>query len=240
MGDRENKIDYAPILKKRIREILIEKNWTVDDLIEKSGLSEDTIDNLYYGRSHDPRISTLLQLSEALGVSVNCLMGKCQHTSQERVLLKNYRGCGKHGKAIVELIAAYEFNAMRDKEDKNGNRLIPCIVPHGDIVHGIMYELSETVEIMTNVDDADIAIEMITNDFVPHFYKGDQLLFERRFPKHGEVGAFYNGKRLLIRQYLEEGKQYRLRCLHKKGYDIVLNHMNEINCMGTCVDVVRS
>ena len=64
-------------------------------------------------------------------------------------------------------------------------------------------------------------------------------MFENRFPSHGEKAAFYKGDRIYIRKFLEEGSQYRLKCLHNQDTDIILKRMDEVDYIGTCVDVVR-
>ena len=80
---------------------------------------------------------------------------------------------------------------------------------------------------------------MTNNDLVPVYCKGDIILIENRFPNNREYGAFFKDGRAYIRQYIEEDGQYRLRCLHKQGEDIILKRMDQIEYIGTCIDVVR-
>ena len=51
--------EYMPgkILSRRLQEILIDLNWTKEMLAEKSGLPFETIKNIYYGRTPDPKVS---------------------------------------------------------------------------------------------------------------------------------------------------------------------------------------
>ena len=105
---------------------------------------------------------------------------------------------------------------------------------------GIIYDACETIEIETSVSEAYVAIMMPTNTFAPYFCKGDVVLFENRFPADGEYAAFYRSDRAYIRKYMEEGKNYRLKCLHSQGEDIVLKRMDETEYIGTCCGVVRS
>lgn len=80
---------------------------------------------------------------------------------------------------------------------------------------------------------------MTTNDLAPAYCKGDILLFENRFPQNGEIGAFFRDGKVFIRKFCEEGNSYRLKCLHKQDVDIVLKRMDEVDYIGTCIDVVR-
>lgn len=226
------------MLGERVRQLSIEKGWTIQILAEKSKLKEETVRNIWYNKTPDPKLSTASAIADAFGITINCLMGHCSHTPQERVILRNYRSCGKHGKAIIELIARYEANTMRDRREGTAHE-IPCIFPQGNISKGIVYDICKTEEIITTVPEAYTAIQMTTNDLAPAYCKGDILLFENRFPQNGEIGAFFREGKVFIRKYCEEGNSYRLKCLHKQDADIILKRMDEVDYIGTCIDVVR-
>jgi len=228
------------ILSKRVQEILIELEWSKEMLAEKSGLPYETIKNIYYGKTPDPKISTVMAISDATGYSMNCLMGKCPHTPKEKAILRNYRSCGQHGKSIIELVAKYEAGSVKCERESFDKHLIPCLLPHGDIHKGIIYDTCETVEIETGTPEAYIAIKMTSNDLAPAYCKGDVILFENRFPSHEECAAFMRGDRVYIRRFIEEGGQYRLKCLHSRDSDIILRRMDEVQYIGTCCGVVRA
>lgn len=226
-------------LSERMHQLMNERGWSVQHVAKLAELPEETVKNIYYAKTPDPKISTIMKLSKAFNLSVNCLMGECSHTPQEKALLRNYRACGTHGKAIIELIAKYEAGAIKNERERKDKHKIPCIVPQGEIRKGIIYDLCETVEIETTVKEAYIAIQMTNNDLAPIYCKDDILLLENRFPAHGEKAAFYMGDRVFIRKFIEEGKQYRLQCLHKYDEDIILKRMDEADYIGTCIGVVR-
>lgn len=227
------------MLCERLRQLTNEKGWSLQQLAEISDLPLETVRNIYYGKTPDPKISTVMKLANSFNLTVNCLMGQCSHTPQERTILINYRNCGKHGKSIIELIAKYEASAMKREREREGCHMIPCVIPQGSVSHGIVYELCETIEIETDIKDAYIAIRMVSNDLAPTYCKGDVLLFENRFPQPGEKAAFYANGKIYIRKYLEEDNQYRLKCLHNCDVDIVLKRMDEVDYVGTCIDVIR-
>lgn len=227
------------IISKRLQEILADLGWTKEYCAEKSGLPIETVKNLYYGKTPDPKVSTLQAISKATGHSMNCLLGECPHTTQEKILLRQYRSCGSHGKSVIELIAKYEATAAKAEREAFGRHSVPCIIPKGSIRGGIVYDECETIEITTSVQDAYVGILMPTNELAPIYCKGDTLLLENRFPSHGEYAVFFKEKRVYIRQYLEEGKQYRLRSIHDENRDMILKRMDEIDYIGTCIGVVR-
>lgn len=228
------------ILAERINIIRKELGWSQEVLAEKSGLPYETIKNICTGRTPDPKVSTVMALSEATGFAMNCLMGKCNHTSQERFLLRNYRSCGPHGKSIIEFIAKYEASAVKSDREAKDKHKIPCLVPHGDIYKGIVYDNCETTEIETSVPEAFVAIQMVNNDLAPIYCKNDFILLENRFPASGEYAAFFKGGKAYIRKFIEENGVYRLKCLHNQGEDMVFKRMDEIEYIGTCIDVIRT
>lgn len=227
------------MLSERLRSILGEKNISIATFSEMCGLPIETVKNVYYGKTTDPKVSTVMLMADALNMNVNCLMGKCPHTKEERAILHNYRHCGQHGKSLIELTARYEACAAKSARDAVDRHHIPCLVPHGDIRMGIIYDHCETIEIETSVKKAFVSVMMTNNDLAPIYCKNDIILFENRFPKHGEYAAFYKGNRAYIRKFMEEPGQYRLKCLHSFNEDIILKRMDEIEYIGTCIDVVR-
>ena len=227
------------MISERLRTLLSERNISINAFAEMCDLPLETVRNVYYGKTTDPKLSTAYKMATALNMSLNCLLGVCSHSTAEKILLRNYRDCGKHGKSIIELVAKYEAGSIKADRESAGKHKIPGIIPHGDIRHGIVYETCESMEIETALKEAYFAIEMTNNDLAPKFCKGDILLFENRFPRNEEKAAFFKGDRIYIRKFIEDGKQYRLKCLHSYGEDIILKRMDEIDYIGTCVGVIR-
>lgn len=228
------------MLSARLKTVLHERDISLQEFAEMCDLPLETVRNVYYGKTNDPKLSTAIKMASALNLSVNCLLGKCPHTSAERAIIQNYRTCGKHGKAIIELIARYEARAVKGEREGNTKHKIPCIIPRGEVRKGIIFDLCETKEIETSVTDAFVAIEMIDNNFAPTYCKGDIILFEPRFPKDGELAAFFGADRVFLRKFIEEEGKYRLKCLHPLGEDIVLKRMDAMDYIGTVIEVVRS
>ena len=58
---------------------------TVEDLYRKSGVPEDTINNIIYGRTTDPRIESLAKIAQALDVSLDFIVfGKAQDPQPQK------------------------------------------------------------------------------------------------------------------------------------------------------------
>jgi len=228
------------MLSERLRSVLGERRISIAEFSEMCNLPIETVKNVYYGKTTDPKISTVMQMADALKLSVNCLMGKCAHTKEERAILQNYRSCGHHGKSLIELVAKYEAGAAKAERESKDRHMVPCLVPQGDIRSGIFYDDCEVIEIETATKEAYVGIKMVNNDLVPAYCKGDIILIENRFPRNGERAAFFSGNRAYIRKYVEEDGAYRLKCLHSMGEDMIFKRMDQIEYIGTCIDVIRA
>lgn len=228
------------MLGTRIRELLAVRGISKEEFADMCDLPIETIRNIYYGKTPDPKISTVMKMSQALNITVNCLMGQCSHSMEERALLQYFRACGNHGKSVILLSSKYEALTAKEEREAVNKHTIPCLIPHGNIRQGIIYENCESVEMYTANQDAYVAIQMTNNDLVPAYCKGDVILIENRFPGNSEFGVFYKDGNAYIRQYIEEEGQYRLRCLHNEGKDFIFKRMDEIEYIGTCCGVVRA
>ena len=63
------------MLSERLRELLAVKGISKEDFAELCDLPIETVRNIYYGKTPDPKLSTMLKMSKALDISVNCLVG---------------------------------------------------------------------------------------------------------------------------------------------------------------------
>lgn len=236
----------------RIRELMIEKDISLADLAELSGVPFETLRNIYYRKVKDPKVSTAFQLASALGVTVEYLLKDMDAAEEEirdgekeknieKELIENYRECGNHGRAIIRLVARFEAKAAR-KERLNLHKMkhrIPCLIPVGRVGDGIEYNSCNVEDEYTMIKKVYLAIEITNNDFAPAYCKGDRILLENRFPELGERAVFTDGIKAYFRYFKMEGDMYCLKCLNGRGEDMILRRMDEIDCLGTCISVIR-
>lgn len=62
-------------MKNDFRVILAQQRKTIADVHEATGLSKATLTNIYYERSKNPELQTLLKISNYLGVTIDELLG---------------------------------------------------------------------------------------------------------------------------------------------------------------------
>ena len=236
----------------KIRELMVERDISLTDLAELSGVPFETLRNIYYRKVKDPKVSTAFQLACALGVTVEYLLkdtspveeevgDKEEQENIEEEILTNYRECGNHGKAIIRVVARFECRAAR-KERLNLHKMkhrIPCLIPVGRIGDGIDYNSCNVEDEYTMIKKVYLAIEITNNNFAPAYCKGDRILLENRFPEVGERAVFTDGTKAYFRYFKMEGEKYCLKCLNGRGEDMLLRRMDEMDCLGTCISVIR-
>lgn len=62
-------------MKNNFRIILATQRKTVADVHEATGISKTTLTNIYYERSENPELQTLLKISDYLHVTIDELLG---------------------------------------------------------------------------------------------------------------------------------------------------------------------
>ncbi len=77
----EYKIDCKSV-GQRIKTRKMALQMTVGDLEKKSGVSEDTINNIVYARTADPRVETLARIVMALDTSLDYIVFGTQPSAQ--------------------------------------------------------------------------------------------------------------------------------------------------------------
>ena len=164
----------------KIRELMIERDISLTDLAELSGVPFETLRNIYYRKVKDPKVSTAFQLASALEVTVEYLLKDMSTTEEEaensegqegieEELLENYRECGILGKAIIRLVARLECKAAR-KERLNLRKMkhrIPCFIPVGRIGDGIDYNSCTVEDEYTMIKKVYLAIEISNKNIAP-------------------------------------------------------------------------
>jgi transcriptional regulator with XRE-family HTH domain len=63
-------MDTITAVKNRILELCGERNITINKLAELSGVAPSSVKNIIYGKSKNPKIITIKQLCDGLGISL--------------------------------------------------------------------------------------------------------------------------------------------------------------------------
>lgn len=65
---------YSDAIIKRLNELCVEQNITVNRLASLSGITQSTVDNLMRGKTKNPKLKTLHKLAIGLGMTVSDLL----------------------------------------------------------------------------------------------------------------------------------------------------------------------
>lgn len=68
-------MDTQAIFTNRLREIVEDKGWSRKTLSKRSGIHYQQVTKLMKGERADPRLSTVVKLANALGVTTDYLAG---------------------------------------------------------------------------------------------------------------------------------------------------------------------
>ncbi len=225
------------MLSKTLKELMNDKNMSLQELAERADVPFETVRNIYYGKVTDPKVSTLMNISNVFQISVNYLMGKSLYSPEEQALIRNYRKCGVHGKSIVNLVARYEANTARSERESKEKHKIPCLLPI-KVKDGFIYDSNEVLEIETSNKEAYTSIQITSHAYAPVYCKGDRILIADRFPDNGEKGVFVKDGKGYIRQFIETDKGYILKSVNGREAALEFKRLDGVDCIGTCVGVV--
>lgn len=215
------------------------RNITLQQLSDQSGVPLETLRNFYYNKINEPKASTILKLSNALDLSMNYLCGDLLYKDDERALLLNYRNASDRGKSVIQLFARVE-SELAAAERASDKYVITCLIPIGNVCDGIKYHSCDAVKIETDNPDAFLALQIPTNNYAPAYCAGDRILLANRFPNYGEMAVFLWDGVAYFREFTKDGDEYALRCLNGRGDDLHFKRMDQVDCIGTLVGVIRS
>lgn len=249
-------------IKERLFEVLTNRDWSVTELAEKTNLPLDTIKSIYYGRTNNPKLETLVAIANALNVSIDFLIGRTNYAQDEIELLKNYRQMSSRGKEFVKAMAQFERKYTEFEDEQDCKYEVPCYLPEviakdkeeikyhvpsleptGLFKDGVLYDTSIKTVIKTHLENVFMAVKIPNDSLANTYFKGDIIFLERRRPNIGEIAIYHKDNHIYIRQYdrNESTGKHILRSLNINNKDIVLNNseMSQYSTVGTCIYVYR-
>ena len=104
---------------------------TVEDLYRKSGVPEDTINNIIYGRTTDPRIESLAKIATALDISLDYIVfGKAQDPQpQKQEDLPSEHKCHYNSERYIQTLKEVHQREL-ENHCKGKNELIAELRQH--------------------------------------------------------------------------------------------------------------
>lgn len=228
------------IIADRLKEAMTIKNVTLNQLADKTNISLNTLQNLYYAKNVSPRSETIYKVCKALDITADYLIGLTKYDKNELELLTNYQKCGRHGRDFLLVISRFEADYTTFLRQRKDNRhTVNCLVPDGHEADGFEYTTCSIEQIETVFEDAFMAIKITTDNFIPSFMRGDIIALADRYPKQGEKAVYYKDGRAYFREYSYENGKVILKPITGKGESFILDRMDDFKVLGTYINVIR-
>ena len=71
---REIFMTYSDVIIKRLRDLCMDKNITVNKLATLSGITQSTVENIMSGKTKNPKLKTLHKIAVGLNMTVSELL----------------------------------------------------------------------------------------------------------------------------------------------------------------------
>lgn len=234
-------MDWLDYIKKRKKE----QGFTNEALAEKSGISVGTLNKLLSGASQDPKLSTLLPLANALGCTLDDMLGMAKETlpALPADLTKKYTELDEDGKEAVAYTINKEYARILKEQTEIPYSLdtaavkkirlysTPASAGTGSYLFGDDYtEIS--VYANGKTEEADFAVRVYGDSMMPRYENGDILLVSGTDEiQTGELGIFsLNGE-----SYFKKYGGDRLISYNPKYQDIPLTETDEFLCFGRVI-----
>lgn len=228
------------LISEKLKEAMQIKDVSLNQLAEYCNIPYETLRNLYYAKNKNPRVETLFAVCKALDISMDYLTGLRKYNKDEMEMISNFQKCGKHGRDFLTVISRFEADYTTSlKERDDSKHTINCLIPEGHEADGFEYTTCKMKQIETVFEDAFLAIEITTDNFIPSFFRGDIISLANRYPKEGEKAVYYKDGKAYFREYRFENEKVILKTLNGKGDDFILDNMRGFKLLGTYINVIR-
>ena len=235
-----NWLDNVKKLKK-------EKGLTNESLSERSGISLGTLNKLLSGATDDAKLSTLLALRRALGVSMDEMLGLGTMPMLDKELGQKYAELDRTGRETVDFIINKEYDRVkREREAKPYSlenpqvRRIKLFNTAASAGTGTYLSDSDSSEISVYsnpiTDAADFAVRVSGDSMMAKYHDGDILLAEQTTRvDEGEFGIFSLNGEAFFKKFGGD----RLISLNPEYADIPIRAYDDIRCFGKVIGRLR-
>ena len=152
-----------------------DKEITLNDISEKSGLSVSTLSNVLYKDSKDIRLGTVIALAQALGVTIDELIGS---VTMEPKMSESVRMCRKlpeHSLYLVRYFIRHQYMIYNKIKTNYISVLIPRlengIMPTTNVVEPLCVDLPEDIK-----SKAYIGLKIPSDNYMPYYDAGEIIL----------------------------------------------------------------
>lgn len=225
---------------KRLKLLMRLNSYTISQLSEISGVSEDTIKSIRSGKTTNPSINVLAALADAFSCTLDNLIGRFPKSLDESELLRKWRSLDNHGRSAVKLLIDSELTSLPAHSSKT--RPLMFYSPNKYTGNGAMFDMSrpEYLDIPADyMKNADFGIKIVSDSYIPDYYPEDIVALVKRTALNGEIGFYSDGTTIYIRKCVYINGIKRLIPLYPAHNEIELKNTNDYTCIGTVIGVIR-
>ncbi len=232
-----------------IKKVKKEKNLTNETLSSLSGISVGTLNKLLSGASADPKISTVIALCDALGITLDEATGRAKATSQpqKNETIRKYMALDAEGRRRADALIKDEYaRVLREEQTSTYSldapnirslRLYNISVSAGTGSYLSSSDFTEISLYSTPVtDEADFAVKVYGDSMLPRYSSGDILLIKSaKSVDVGEFGIFSVDGESFVKKFGGD----RLVSLNPEYSDIKISDFNELICFGKVIGKLK-
>ena len=234
----------------KLKECKAKSGLTTQEISAKSGIPSPTLEKIFAGQTKNPGVNSVQTLVRALGFTLDDLFpapsidkqNSAPSVSDEALgVAKQYDSASVTIKLVVKAVLSVEDTTSAptyQAEPKPRTKIIPLhnnrfAAGAPESPGDLEWENFET----TNMK-ADFAVHINGDSMEPYLTDGSIAFGVRRFPKIGEVGAFFLDGGFLVKQYVQDsqGNVYLFSGNRDRDdADMVLWHYDDhdLRCYGT-------
>ena len=203
--------NYFPTMRRNVDKLMDEKDMSLRELSELSGVNSDTVKTFLYDKdAKDCRLSTAIGIAKAFGLTVAELAET--DTMDDRTIenMKIYRSLPDSSKALVDFVLRHQ-KFMH--EEHKSNRIISIMQPicnnHGNLKKTNIFEPMNIDNIgRESIHRIFMGIKIPCEHHLPYYMKGDIILIANdRDANHNEhTVIIVNDNIIITKRVVQNGK----------------------------------
>ena len=226
---------------EKIREFKNEKGLTYKDIANRTGIALTTVEKLFSGRTNDPKLIMISQITNVLGHSISELLSDTSCTfvlsDIEREMILKIRRLDEFGKTRVNDTIKSETRRMEaeSKKQLTYSRIyydFPVSAGTGEFLDNrtaVIAELS-----CKPPRGTDYILRISGHSMEPQYSDGDYVYVNSRETiDFGEIGIFVAEGSVYMKEYTPDG----LRSLNP-DYKII-RFYDDVRCLGKVIGILQ-
>ncbi len=194
--------------------IMDQQGISTKTLSDISGVPEDTIKNLRYGRSNDSKINTIISIADALSCSVDDLIDKEELFLTGKIFANEYIPFLNRYRPVADAALGIELSLAKQPSSVLGRLPLMVYIPLKSDNNAMVFKASSYGYVnafnyasLVETHDITFGFQVINDTLSPIYRSNDILLISNDIPHSGDIVLVLHRptKRLYIRKYYADG-----------------------------------